>query len=82
MSNSGSPLLGRLANYFPSRFLAYAFLDIGYYVAPITLTLPDIEAANKQTLASLGYSVFGYWLFYNEPEAPGIFNSHVRLRNQ
>jgi pimeloyl-ACP methyl ester carboxylesterase len=74
----GSVLLSRLANFYPSTFIAYSFIDVGY-IAPPALTLEDIEAINNATQAALGYAVFGYWLFFNKDEAAPILDNHVNL---
>jgi hypothetical protein len=78
IQDSGSPFLSRLANFYPSTFIAYSFIDVGY-IAPPALTLEDVEAINNATQAELGYTVFGYWLFFNGDEATPILNSHVSL---
>jgi hypothetical protein len=53
-------MLSRLANYYPSRFSKYVFLDVGY------------SAPNH---AALGYSIFGgYFLFFNDPDAADLMD--------
>ncbi|KAF5363063.1 hypothetical protein D9758_012660 [Tetrapyrgos nigripes] len=55
----GSKIAARLANYFPERFHAFGFLDVGY-VAPIIFAAPfnDTMAVSK---AFLGYENFGFF---------------------
>jgi hypothetical protein len=78
---SGSPLLSRLYNYFPERLISISYLDIGYTAPPLALTYADIEKTNNETLQTLGYSIFGYWIFLGEADAPSILNSHVSLQS-
>jgi soluble epoxide hydrolase/lipid-phosphate phosphatase len=77
--SSGSPLLSRLLNYYPLRFEAAVFIDIGYSAPPLALNVTDIEAINNKTFQALGYSIFGYWLFFDEPDAADITDAHVRF---
>jgi hypothetical protein len=79
--SSGSPLLSRLLNYHASRFEAATFIDIGYFAPPLALNVTDFEAIDNQTFQALGYSIFGYWLFFDEPGAADIINAHVCLYN-
>ncbi|KAI9792960.1 MAG: hypothetical protein M1816_001282 [Peltula sp. TS41687] len=75
----GSSMLSRMANYFPSRFRSYAFLDVGYLDPSTHLDRPQIELINNQTRASLGYPVFGYWAFFTAPEGAPIIDSHTAV---
>ena len=70
----GSSLLSRLANYHPSRFSKYAWLDVGYRppAGPF-----DLDAINKMTEQNLGYPIFGYWHFFNDEDAEDMMNNHV-----
>lgn len=47
--------------------------------APLVLTTSDVEQVNNETLATLGYSIFGYWLFLNEDDAASLCDAHVRI---
>jgi len=62
----GSSFLSRLACYHPERFSKYAFLDVAY--APPRGRF-SVDAVNEQSEKLLGYPVFGYWHFFNEPNA-------------
>ncbi|KAF5376024.1 hypothetical protein D9615_007726 [Tricholomella constricta] len=60
----GSILVGRLANYHPDRFIAFAFLAEGYAVPNIKFE--DLLAYSKQRA---GYELFGYWSYFAEEDA-------------
>lgn len=72
----GSFLLSRLANYFPERFKAYVFIDHGYGAPGRGLTSKTIEQINSVAQAKLGFSLFGYFLFFNEEDAPKLLDGH------
>ncbi|KAK9426957.1 Alpha/Beta hydrolase protein [Lipomyces doorenjongii] len=72
----GSFLLSRLANYYPERFSAYAFIDHGYIAPGRSLTTAVIEKVNSSMQADLGFSIFGYFLFFNEEDAPKLLDEH------
>ncbi|KAF5345629.1 hypothetical protein D9758_015161 [Tetrapyrgos nigripes] len=57
----GSKTASRLANYFPERFLAYAFLVVGY-TTPDYFATPFEERLSLDK-AVLGYERFAYWNF-------------------
>jgi pimeloyl-ACP methyl ester carboxylesterase len=76
-STRGSFLLSRLANYHPERFSAYAFIDYGYIVPGHSLTPAMIQHINSSVQANLGFSIFGYFLFFNEEDAPKLLDEHV-----
>jgi len=76
-STRGSFLLSRLANYHPERFSAYVFIDHGYSAPGHSLTIAAIQHINSSVQANLGFSIFGYFLFFNEEDAPKLLNEHV-----
>ena len=76
---SGSPLLSRMVNYFPSRATSLTFMDIGYAPPPISFNKAGIDSSNNLTLTTLGYEGFGYWSFFNEEDSGRILNAHVRM---
>ena len=76
-STRGSFLLSRLANYHPERFSAYAFIDHGYGAPGQSLTPAVIQHINSSVQAKLGFSIFGYFLFFNEEDAPKLLDEHV-----
>jgi hypothetical protein len=73
----GSFLLSRLANYHPERFSAYAFIDHGYGAPGRGLTPTSIQHINSTVQAKLGFSIFGYFLFFDEDDAAKLLNEHV-----
>jgi hypothetical protein len=76
-STRGSFLLSRLANYHPERFSAYAFIDHGYGAPGRGLTRAVIQHINSTVKAKLGFSIFGYFLFFDEDDAAKLLNEHV-----
>lgn len=70
--------MSRLANYHPERFSAYAFIDYGYIAPGRGLNPAMIQHINSSVQAKLGFSIFGYVLFFNEEDAPKLLNEHVR----
>ncbi|KAL8833509.1 MAG: hypothetical protein Q9170_004226 [Blastenia crenularia] len=68
----GSFLLSRMANYHPERILAYAFLDVGYSPPNGKFNVDDI---NNATERKIGYPIFGYWYFFNAPDAADIMTT-------
>lgn len=75
----GSFLLSRLANYNPKRFSAYIFIDHGYIVPGQGLKTEVIKNVNDSVQASLGFSIFGYFLFFDEDDASSMMDKHVRF---
>jgi soluble epoxide hydrolase/lipid-phosphate phosphatase len=69
--------LSRLANYHPERFSAYAFIDHGYSAPGNSLTAAAIQDINSSVQAKLGFSILGYFLFFNDDDAPELLNEHV-----
>lgn len=43
------------------------------------LTRPTVSYINKMVQDGLGYSVFGYFLFFEEEDAAKLLNEHVSL---
>ncbi|KAL8705589.1 MAG: hypothetical protein Q9225_008018, partial [Loekoesia sp. 1 TL-2023] len=72
----GSPLLSRVATYYPDLSIKYVFLDIGYAAPPLGLTAAGIDALNARTLATEGYEPSGYWAFFNQTGAGYILDKH------
>ena len=72
----GSSFLSRLSYYHPERFSKYAFLDVAY--AP-PMGHFSIDALNERTERLLGYPIFGYWHFFNEPDASELMDQKVPI---
>ncbi|KAF5347405.1 hypothetical protein D9758_011298 [Tetrapyrgos nigripes] len=70
----GSKTTSRLANYFPERFLSYAFLAVGY-MTPTMFATPYEESLNLSK-AVLGYENFGYWDFFSSEGADQTILDH------
>lgn len=75
----GSRLISRLANYFPERFLKFAFLDVAYQ--PPTGNF-NVDAINDMSEKMLGYPIFGYWYFFNDAEAAGLMDRNVHIHSR
>ncbi|KAG6911058.1 hypothetical protein DXG01_004572 [Tephrocybe rancida] len=69
----GSGLVSRLANYFPERFSAFAFIAVGY-VPPSQTKFADVLA---QTTKIAGYELFGYWNFFAAEGAPELIEKNI-----
>jgi len=72
-------MLSRLANYYPSRFSKYVFLDVGYSAPNHALTVPMLKHMNAVVQSALGYSVLGYFLFFSDPDAAELMDQEVGL---
>ncbi|KAF5243585.1 hypothetical protein FANTH_8164 [Fusarium anthophilum] len=72
----GCLLLSRLANYHPERFSAYAFIDHGYMPPGRSLTTAAVQNINKSVEAKLGFSILGYFLLFDEEDAPKLLDEH------
>lgn len=75
--NRGSFLLSRLANFFPERFVKFVFVDVGYQAPTASF---DIDAINDISKKQLGYTIFGYWYFFNEEDAAELIDRNVSMR--
>ncbi|THH28957.1 hypothetical protein EUX98_g5229 [Antrodiella citrinella] len=70
----GAGIVSRLPNFFPDRFVGYAFLNV-----PWQAPNPDfnMEELNELTKALAGYEVYGYWYFFSEEGADKILEDHI-----
>lgn len=75
MGSRGSFLLSRLANYFPDRFLKFAWLDVAYQ-APVGLF--DVGALNALSEKMMGYPAFSYWDFFTDEDTADLMDRNVR----
>ncbi|KAH6663477.1 Alpha/Beta hydrolase protein [Halenospora varia] len=73
----GSFLLSRLQNYYPALFSKLVFLDVGYSAPGNNLTVEKIKFIDGMVKQHLGYSVFGYFLFFDEEGAGELLNENV-----
>jgi soluble epoxide hydrolase / lipid-phosphate phosphatase len=74
----GSFLLSRLANYYPSLFTKLVFIDVGYSAPGRGLSLDTISHIDTAVQATLGYSIFGYFNFFQDDDAASLLNDNVR----
>ena len=66
--------MSRMPNYHPSRFLSFTFLGAGYAAPGETF---NIDAINEETQKALGYSIIGYWPFFNSEDAAELIERNV-----
>lgn len=78
LSFRGSRIVSRLANYFPDRFIAYAFFAVPFNPPHAFSNVNQILAFTKQ---QFGYELIGYWLFFSEEGAESIIRAHVSTTN-
>ncbi|KAL8996144.1 MAG: hypothetical protein Q9169_004291 [Polycauliona sp. 2 TL-2023] len=71
----GSFLLGRLANYHPTRFSKLAFLDIGY--GPPNPQSFSVDPINALTTQMIGYPIFGYWHFFKDEDSGDLMTDNI-----
>jgi soluble epoxide hydrolase/lipid-phosphate phosphatase len=80
MRTRGAYLLSRMINYYPTLFSKLVFLDIGYSNPSFNLNRQTINFVNSMVQQNMGYSVFGYFLFFDESDAPELMNKNVRIQ--
>ncbi|KAJ7592486.1 Alpha/Beta hydrolase protein [Mycena floridula] len=76
----GSKFVSRLANYYPERFIAFAFLAVGNMPpSPQLVKFEDFlaEVHLGVTKAIAGYELFGYWEFLSQKGADTIVLGHM-----
>lgn len=78
-SPRGSFVLSRLANYYSSRLTKYVFLDVGYNAPGHGLSTETLRFIDSSIKTALGFSVFGYFLFFNDQDAPALMDKNVSL---
>ncbi|PSR87081.1 hypothetical protein PHLCEN_2v5251 [Hermanssonia centrifuga] len=71
----GCKAVSRLANYYPDRFIAYAFFAVGFL--PPRPGTADFGDQLKTEKATYGYELSGFYLFFSEDDAPGIVRDHI-----
>jgi len=70
----GAGIVSRLPNFFPERFLAYAYLNVPWLHPDPDY---DFEKFLAQSKALIGYEAFGYWIFFSEDGADKIIEDHI-----
>ncbi|EXL99470.1 hypothetical protein FOIG_08510 [Fusarium odoratissimum NRRL 54006] len=74
----GCFLLSRLTNYHPERFSAYAYIDHGYMAPGRSLTTAAVQHINRSVEEKLGFSILGYFLFFDDEDAPRLLDEHAK----
>ncbi|KAM3086841.1 hypothetical protein ACMFMG_000963 [Clarireedia jacksonii] len=72
----GSSMLSRLVNYFPDRFTKVAFLDVGYTSPGMSFSTEIVGMINGGLRASVGFEIFGYFLFMDEEGAGELMDQN------
>ncbi|THH30683.1 hypothetical protein EUX98_g3492 [Antrodiella citrinella] len=70
----GCGIVSRLPNFFPERFIAYAFLNVPWSAPSPNFNFEQFLA---QTKALTGYENFAYWYFFSEEGADKIMEDHI-----
>lgn len=72
----GSFLLARLGVYYPERVERLCFIAVGYRAPGQPV---DLDAINRMTAQKLGYSIFGYQVYFTRnDQADAALLEHVR----
>ncbi len=75
-------LLSQLAIHHGHRFQKYVFTSTAF-MRPLPDGTPlnrhALREINQATDKALGYSIFGYWEFFNEEDAGKVIGEHVSL---
>ncbi|EGN94119.1 hypothetical protein SERLA73DRAFT_188704 [Serpula lacrymans var. lacrymans S7.3] len=69
----GSKVVSRLANFYPERFLAFAFFAASY-IAPATVY--DYQKHIEMSRSTVGHDQFGYWEFFAEEGSDKVIEQH------
>ncbi|PSN61569.1 alpha/beta-hydrolase [Corynespora cassiicola Philippines] len=73
----GTRMLSRIHTYSPERLSALAFVGMGYAAPGTDINEDIVYAINNATLASRGYTIFGYWLLTSKTDAASIIDPHL-----
>ncbi|KIP06414.1 hypothetical protein PHLGIDRAFT_106968 [Phlebiopsis gigantea 11061_1 CR5-6] len=71
----GSASVSRLANWYPERVIAYAFLAVSY--SPPRSKNYDYDVFLARLKQKYGYELFGYWGFFNRDDADQVIQDHI-----
>lgn len=74
MVNRGCRVASRLANLYPGRFTAFAFLAVGY-VPPNPV--PNWEQTNEMIKGLLKREIFGYQAWFSEDGTEEVLETKV-----
>ncbi|TCD69880.1 hypothetical protein EIP91_005957 [Steccherinum ochraceum] len=70
----GAAITARLSNFYPERFLAYAFMNV-----PYNRPNPEYKVENimKHIKEVVGYEAYSYWFFFSEEGADKLVEDHL-----
>ncbi|KAF5704851.1 epoxide hydrolase [Fusarium globosum] len=54
----------------------YVFIDHGYMPPGGSLTTAGVQQINRSVEAKLGFSILGYFLLFDDDDAPGLLDEH------
>ncbi|KAJ7121590.1 Alpha/Beta hydrolase protein [Mycena epipterygia] len=70
----GSGLTSGLANFYPDRFVGFAFLAVGYRQPNPAY---NFESFYERISTLSGHECYGYWLFFKEDGADKVIANHM-----
>ncbi|KAJ8701764.1 hypothetical protein PTI98_000517 [Pleurotus ostreatus] len=71
----GSRVASRLADLYEDRFIAFAFLALGYIAPCPNFDMDEVLALTKKLA---GYELLGYWKFFGAPDGAEIIEKNLR----
>lgn len=66
--------MSKLANHYPERIIAYAFISVPYVPPSLHGNFQDRLDSFRE---KFGYELYGYWYFFAEGDIDGAFRKHV-----
>lgn len=69
--------LSCLVVYYGDRFSKLVFLSVGFNPPGAGMNREELDHVNTTTEKMFGYPCFGYWYFFNEPDAGKVLGQHV-----
>lgn len=70
----GVAVLSKVAVWHPDVFSGLVFLSSAYFPPGVFF---DLDAINRKTLRTLGYTQYGYWYFFNTYNAGRLIGEKV-----
>lgn len=70
----GAAVLSKVAVWHPDLFSGLVFLSSAYFPPGVSF---DLDAINRKTLGTLGYTQYGYWYFFNTFDAGRLIGEKV-----
>ncbi|KAK8031266.1 hypothetical protein PG990_001000 [Apiospora arundinis] len=70
----GNPVLAKVVVWYPERFSGLAFLSSAYMAPGLFF---DVDAYNRESLRTLGYTQYGYWYLFNSFDAGPLMSEKL-----